>query len=541
MLPSCHVIARNMATRQHGNSATSQQINMETNQPNHQFRIPKRQSPIAIFLIIQKLIQQIIRQFWPILLVVILNNFDFQAKSSSSSEDPYFTKILFFIGGLSAIGSIIAYFKFYYYIKDDELIIEKGLLRKTKINIPFDRIQTINFEQNLIHQAFNVVSLEVDSAGSNQKEISIQAIKKEQAVAIRAFIMQEKAKAQPDENEAIEINDNYEEEQPDLLMELQPKDLLKVGISQNHLRGLGIIFGFGFWIWQTVEDFLPDYRPGENPLEYAERDLGLGAIFSFWAYLIFALIIFSVGISLVMTVFKFFGLKFFRTKVGFKVVSGLFTKREESANIHKIQLIRWEDSILKRLFGIFRLGLFQASSAAVNTSQSINIPGCYKHQINSVRATYFPDEKYLNYTTHPISKLVINRRVLYLGGIPALAILIYGYLNTSIFIAAGAILWLALIFFTSRIYQKNWKFHLNEEGILTENGILGTHFTLLKWYKIQAVKTRQSYYQRKNELADLYFYTAAGTVRIPYISLRKAHDITNYVLYKVEIDKRSWM
>lgn len=513
---------------------------MDNNPHQHNFSTPKRQSPIAIFLIIQKLIEQIIRQFWPILLVVILNNFDFQARSSTSAEDPYLTKILFFVGGLSAIGSIIAYFKFYYYIKDDELIIEKGLLKKTKINIPFDRIQTINFEQNLIHQAFNVVSLEVDSAGSNQKEISIQAIKREQAEAIRSFIMAEKAKILTEESEE-ETPIEYVEEKPDLLMQLHPTDLLKIGISQNHFRGLGIIFGFGFWIWQSVEDFFPDYRPGENPLDYVEKDLGLGTVISLWTYLILALILFSILISLVMTVFQHFGLKFSRTKIGFKVVSGLFTKREASANINKIQLIRWEDSILKRIFGIFRLNLFQASSAAVNTSQAISVPGCYEEQINTVRNTYFPDEKYLNYTTHPISNLVINRRVLYLGGIPALIILLNAYLQQSIFIAAGSILWIALIFFTSRIYHKNWKFHLNEEGILTENGILGTHFTLLKWYKIQAVKTRQSYYQRRKNLADLYFYTAAGTVSIPYISLEKAQEITNYVLYKVEVDRRSWM
>jgi len=97
------------------------------------------------------------------------------------------------------------------------------------------------------------------------------------------------------------------------------------------------------------------------------------------------------------------------------------------------------------------------------------------------------------------------------------------------------------VFFTSRIFHRNWKFHLSEEGILTEHGILGTQFTLLKWYKVQAVKTRQSIYQRRKDVADLYFYTAAGSVRIPYISLEKAQQITNYVLYKVEVDNRSWM
>jgi len=498
----------------------------------YNFSIPKRQSPIAIFLIVQKLIEQIIRQFWPILLVVILNNLDFQTKGSASSEDPYMTRILFVVGAISAVGSIIAYFKFYYYIKGDEFVIEKGLFQKKKINIPFDRIQTINFEQNLIHRAFNVVSLEVDSAGSNQKEISLQAIKREEAEAIRAFIMTEKAKSQsvlPEEEQEVVLA----AEKPTILMRLNPFDLIKVGISQNHIRGLGIIMGFGFWIFQTVLDF--DVIDKNNPMN------GLESIFSFWVYLLLGLIIFSILISLALTVFQYFDLRFFRTKTGFKVVSGLFTKREESANINKIQFIRWEDTLLKRIFNIFQLGLFQASSAAVNIRQSINIPGCYADQVNTVRATYFPAEAHLNYSTHQISSLIIGRRVLYLGGIPALAILINAFVQQSIFLGVAALLWPIGIFFTSRIFHKNWKFHVSEEGILTEHGIIGTQFTLLKWYKVQAVKTQQTIYQAKKQVADLYFYTAAGTVKIPYVPLAKAQEITNYVLYKVEVDERSWM
>ncbi|MEM6319181.1 MAG: PH domain-containing protein [Bacteroidota bacterium] len=510
----------------------------------YDFSLPNRQSPIAVFLIVQKLIQQLIRQFWPILLIYILNNLDFQAKSNDSTIfDSYFTNVLFFIAGLSTIGSIISYFKFYYYVQDDEFVIEKGILQKKKINIPFDRIQTINFEQNLIHQAFNVVSLEVDSAGTVQKEIAIQAISRERAEAIRTFIMREKAKRQVVDNEQDETTISAEITEPpaQTLMHLRPMDLLKIGVSQNHFQGLGIIFGFGFWIWQTLEDFLPDYRQGENPMVYLERDLGLGSIISMWTYLIVLLILFSVLISLVMTVFRFFDMQFFRTSAGFKVVSGLFTKREQSANFNKIQLIRWEDSILKRIFGIFRLHLFQASSAAVNIRQSINVPGCYQPQIDTVRATYFPDEKNYQYTTHGISSKIIGRRVLYLGGIPALIIVLNGYLSESLIIGLLSIVWIGIIYATSLFVHRNWKFHIHEEGILTEHGILGTEFTLLKWYKIQAVKTRQSIYQRRHDLADLYFYTAAGTVKIPYVPLEKARQITNFVLYRVETDERSWM
>lgn len=506
-----------------------------------------RQSPVAIFLIIQDLLQQLIRTAWPILLIIILRNFNISAQSSSSENGNY-TTIFIAITALSAIGSIIAYFRFFYYVKDDEFIIEKGILRKKKINIPFDRIQSINFEQNLIHQAFNVVRFEVDTAGSNQKEASLQAIKKEDAEFIRSYIMSEKAKLSPSERvtdsetyEGIAVENHFSEKKVNqLLMHHNPLDLLKIGVSQNHLRGLGIILGFGFWLFQSLEDFLPDLQEGQNPMDYLEEDLGLVFNFSAFVSLFILLIVFSILISLIVTVFRYFDLKFFKTQGGFKVVSGLFTKREQSANINKIQVVNWRDSILKRIFGIFRLSLMQASSSQVSVKQSIAVPGCYKEQIDRVRAAYFPDETEMIYETHPISPLIIGRRVLFLGLIPASIVGLYTYLNHG-WTALWWLLWIILIFGTSIFYHKNWKFHLSEKGVLTESGIFGTSFTLLKWYKIQSVKVRQSIYQRRKEVADLYFYTASGEVKIPYIPLEKALVIKNFVLYKVESSQENWM
>jgi len=484
-------------------------------------------------------IRQLLRQAWPFLLVIVLPYFNFSPSGSSRSEDPYITNIIIALTVFSTISSIIAYFKFYYYIKDDEFIIEKGLFQKVKINLPFDRIQTINFEQGPIHQLFNVVRLEVDSAGSVQNEIAIQAISRADAEYIRSYILAEKAKIAPSETIAEE-GTLREEEASQLLMHHKPVDLLKIGVSQNHLRGLGIIFGFFFWVFQSLEDYLPDLKQGENPIDYLREDLGLNFEASIWIALFIILLLFSIGISLFSTVFRYFDLRFLKTAKGFKVVSGLMTKRERSANLNKIQLIRWGDSLLKRIFGIFRLHLFQASSAALSSNKAISVPGCYQSQIDTVRQTYFPDEHKHAYETHGISSLIIGRRVLYIGILPLVLLLPTLYQPDS-YRYLLLLLWLPFVYFTSVRFHKNWKVRINAEGIQTESGIIGRNYTLLQWYKVQSVTIRQSLYQQRRSVADVYFFTAAGSVRVPYFPLDKAIAIKNYVLYKVETDERDWM
>ena len=90
---------------------------------------PVRQSPIAIVLILFRFARLIVRQLWPIFVVFIFN--------PSKTSDSWITIALSIIGSASALLSIISYFKFYYYVKDDELVIEKGLFQKKETQCSF--------------------------------------------------------------------------------------------------------------------------------------------------------------------------------------------------------------------------------------------------------------------------------------------------------------------------------------------------------------------------------------------------------------------
>ena len=134
----------------------------------------RHQSKKGIVIIYLNLLYKVFKAFW-LLLFLFIQKF---------AKIPENTLTFIYIG----LGFLLLFFliraflifkNFQFKIYNNHFILKKGILKKTNTSIPFDRIQTINFEQNLIHQAFNVVSLEIDSAGSNQKEIKLQAIKRE--------------------------------------------------------------------------------------------------------------------------------------------------------------------------------------------------------------------------------------------------------------------------------------------------------------------------------------------------------------------------
>ena len=133
------------------------------------FSIPQRQSKLGILVLFVFALQKIIRISIAVIVVFAMN-----------SENNY--KKLFWLGFAILIVSIITTFIKYYYFtfqidyKSKELIIQKGFLKKSRISIQLNRIQQINLNQNLLHKVFQLYEIQVDTAGSGDKEVEIKAV-----------------------------------------------------------------------------------------------------------------------------------------------------------------------------------------------------------------------------------------------------------------------------------------------------------------------------------------------------------------------------
>ena len=143
----------------------------------NEFKEAKRQSPVAILLILYKVIRLILRQSLPILIVLILN--------PKGEKIDYVGIALIAISVVSAVSSIMSYYRFFYFVDNTHFHIRKGWLVKSNISIPVERIQTIDFSQNPLHKIFNVVQLDIDTAGSANKEIHIDALTLKDAEKLR--------------------------------------------------------------------------------------------------------------------------------------------------------------------------------------------------------------------------------------------------------------------------------------------------------------------------------------------------------------------
>ncbi|HEX6981723.1 MAG TPA: PH domain-containing protein [Balneolaceae bacterium] len=71
---------------------------------------------------------------------------------------------------LSFITTIIQYYDFSVEVKEDELLITRGLFEKTQLTIPFNRIQAVQIKEELLRQPFGYASLVIESAGYGETQ-----------------------------------------------------------------------------------------------------------------------------------------------------------------------------------------------------------------------------------------------------------------------------------------------------------------------------------------------------------------------------------
>ncbi len=142
---------------------------------------PTRQSIAAILVLIIKFVTRMVKGFWPILLVFVIRG--------DAGENAWWQIGILAIGGLSMVGSIVAYFKYYFHVTDTEIIISKGILKKTNLTIPFDRVQSVDFEQTIVHQLLDVVKVKIDTAGSATSELDIDALELPIAEQLRSIVI----------------------------------------------------------------------------------------------------------------------------------------------------------------------------------------------------------------------------------------------------------------------------------------------------------------------------------------------------------------
>jgi putative membrane protein len=105
----------------------------------------------------------------------------------------------------------------------------------------------------------------------------------------------------------------------------------------------------------------------------------------------------------------------------------------------------------------------------------------------------------------------------------------------------GNLLAIPLAILLIQLKYKKAFYQFNTEVLLVGKGRIETHLTYLPFFKIQNINIKQTVFQKRRNIVNLVLQTASGKITIPCVEENKAIALYNYILYKVESNKESWM
>ena len=481
------------------------------------------------------------------------------------------------LGGLLLLVLVIAviqwaYFKFS--IAEDRLLIRKGFIKKTALDLPYERVQGINVERSLVDRIIGLVSVTLDTAGSVQAEGKLPSIRTEVADHLRASVAALRPGLEDDALEGDGVGTPAAEgarrtAQPHwgrVLLKLGPADMVRIGVANRNFIFVAAMVGILADLVQPGDFLAPLLEALAAGVDNAASAFsGLGALAQL--VLVVVLILGALATALLLTVTAAFlrhhAFTLWHDGRTFRSRAGLLTQREVVVEAPKIQQLSLSQDLVMRWFGRFRLRALPAAAVVAPGGQNpeglgvadvLDVPLLDGRRAEELRARVFRRE------ANEIAVLPRDdafRRVspYYIRALTLRIWLIAGLILGTVFlqllaaeVSAGVgvpmlIGWLAsipvLVLIAWQLWRRRGYTH-DDDGLASRGGFIGSKVDAFPMRKAQSAIVKQSPLQRRNGLATLQVQLACGKITVPYIENEAARGLRDYILYRVEASRRRW-
>ena len=243
---------------------------------------------------------------------------------------------------------IFDYFVKSYEVRDGALIYTKGIINKEVKNINLENIQSIDMSSNIMYQAFNLLSVDINLVGG---KIRIKPLKKEIALNLIDILRDLKR----DEDTSV-AHENTEEEIQREILRLSVKDLAFYGLLRvRFFAALGLILALNDKI-RDVFKIIFDNEAYFDELLQKNAESVAGNITALFIIIgIFMILV--VLASIIFTIIKYYDFILTTKDHNLLCKYGLLTKKSLVIDIDRIQSVKLIYPLRYRFFGLAKLSV----------------------------------------------------------------------------------------------------------------------------------------------------------------------------------------
>ena len=440
---------------------------------------PRRQHPVAGLT----QLLQILKQNWITLLVLF-----FLGTGSESSWGVY---VLLGFTLIGAIGGMVSWWRFTYRVEDGELQIKQGIFVRKQLYVSQERIQVIDVTAGLVQRIFNLVSVEVKTAGSTSKEAKIDAVTRAEAERLKRLLRTDQQV----------VHQEVPEEQTKNVYKLGFRELFLSALTSGNL---GITLSIVGGVFSQVDQVIDE----DQMLQFFEWLVPASASINFiFIVLIFVLLV-SWILSILGSLIKFYDFTLEVKEKELLIKRGLFEQKQLTIPFDRIQAIQVKEELLRQPFGYAAIVLESAGYA--DEQQSLNsttlFPFLKKKKaqefIRRVIPEYGIDAETENPPTVALRRYILRMVWLSLAIIiPAWVFVPYGIFSMTILVPA------IILGFAQ---YRDAAIGTVNDTLLIQWRLLSRRTAIIKKYRIQSAETKVNPFQRRLGLMDYGVTVTSG-------------------------------
>lgn len=416
--------------------------------------------------------------------------------------------VLFLVSAV--MSAIISWFRFVYWIEDQEVRIETGVFVRKKRYIPFHRIQSISTSQGILQRLFNLVKMSIETAGG-ETEAVLTAIPRTEADRIQRYIKEakmEKVQAIAGGDVAREGEQIPDEEHSATSFTEEREHIFSLSIGEVFLVALtsggaiGVIVGVLAFASELGE-YLPLDWVFDRFLQSFSSDF-----YTIIILIIFALVV-AYLIAIIQSMLRYAHFTVEKTEENLIVSHGLLEKRSVTVPLNRVQGFVIYEGLIRKFFGLATLSIINAGvsdkdelsgeviiAPLIERSRCADLmKRCLPEYTIDVPFTPVPERAKIRYVFRPM----------YIVLVPVLAGLFFLKLW-------GFLLLLALPLFGFLGYKAyefaGWNITGNQLALRSRFFTARTVYVLK--HRIQSLDVRRTWFQRRKELTTVLAHMLSG-------------------------------
>jgi putative membrane protein len=295
--------------------------------------------------------------------------------------------VLLGVLAVSVASRAIAWYRLSYEVTPQGVWHRSGLLQRRERFLPFERVQSVNLSENVLHRVFGVVRMTIESAAGGQREgdIVLDAIGRREAESLRLRIARtQRAVSAPNaaaSGTATAVATAPVEAEGTLLRRVSPAELALAGAVSGSIGPLAALAG---GVVQLADDLLPE-TIGER-IAVSATSLTVQGIVA----LIVAIAAIAWVLSIAGTLVRYWGFELRESGDRLLLSYGLLDRRRVTVPRNRIQALTITEGLLAQPLGRGGLRFLSAGDWSSTSESGVLLPVIARREIERLLPRIHP-------------------------------------------------------------------------------------------------------------------------------------------------------